>query len=146
MSALTDLPSACSDENDPVPGIRERDEISALAEALRECRKRLHRGALESTRRIATLSNEVSRLEVLNTSQRRRLELFESCLSVIETSCRLMRCGDGLDSAAEANQVRSLEQSLNAARQEYEQVAAERDALVQALGEVRLQRKHRQSA
>ena len=51
-----------------------------------------------------------------------------------------MRCDDGLDSAAEANQVRSLEQSLNAARQEYEQVAAERDALVQALGEVRLQR------
>ena len=145
MSAFTDLPSACPGENDPAQGTRERDEISALSEALRECRKRLHRG-LESTRRIATLNNEVSRLEVLNASQRRRLALFESCLSVIETSCRLMRCGDGVDSATEANQVRSLEQSLNAARQEYEQVAAERDALVQALGEVRLQRKHRQSA
>ena len=146
MSAFTDLPSPCPGENDPAQGTRERDEISALSEALRECRKRLHRGALESTRRIATLSNEVSRLEVLNASQRRRLALFESCLSVIETSCRLMRCSDAVDSATEANQVRSLEQSLNAARQEYEQVAAERDALVQALGEVRLQRKHRQSA
>ena len=83
MSAFTDLPSACPGENDPAQGTRERDEISALSEALRECRKRLHRGGLESTRRIATLSNEVSRLEVLNASQRRRLVLFESCLSVI---------------------------------------------------------------
>lgn len=116
------------------------DEFLALREALRDCRKRLHRGALESTRRIARLAGDVSRLEALNAVYCQRIERLESGVTLMEMARKLMVMREDNESLRRtAQHTWLLEKRLLDAHAEYAAVADERDQLLLELAQLRTQ-------
>lgn len=110
------------------------DEVAILRKALRESRERLHRGALESTRRIFLLSSEVTRLESLNSAYRRYLELSGEECPIVELARRLVECHEENEALRrDALRVGILEKALRDACAECDRMACERDDLAQEL-------------
>jgi predicted RNase H-like nuclease (RuvC/YqgF family) len=107
------------------------EEIQALRQALRDCRERLHRGALESTRRICALTSEVTRLENLNSAYRRRLESLGSDDPLIEMARRLVESrAENEALRKELRRVGTLEKALREVHSECSRMASERDGLL----------------
>lgn len=73
---------------DAVPSGSPDEEIRDLRQALRDSRARLRRSALDSTRRIAALNNEVSRLSAMCTNYRQQLVHYESGAAIVELGCK----------------------------------------------------------
>lgn len=116
------------------------DELAVLRQALRDCRKRLHRGALESTRRIARLTGDVSRLEALNTVYCQRIERLESGVTLMEMARKLMALSEDNESLRKtAQRAWLLEKRLVDAHAEYASVADERDQMLLELAQLRAQ-------
>lgn len=114
------------------------EEMQALRQALRDCRERLHRGALESTRRVCVLTSEVTRLENLNSAYRRRLEALCSEDPLIEMARRLVESREENDALRkQLGRVNVLEKALRDAHAECGRITSERDGL--AFEMVRLQ-------
>jgi len=110
------------------------EELQALRYALRDTRERLHRGALESTRRICALTREVTRLENLNSAYRRRLESAASDDPAIDLARRVLACRDENDVLRrEARRAGMLEKALRDAHAECARMASERDLLADAM-------------
>lgn len=110
------------------------EEFRALRRALRESRERLHRSALESTRRICALSSAVDRLEKLNSAYRQRLDLPDGGGPVAEMSRRLARYREENEALRkEACRAGMLEKALRDAHGECARMAAERDRLAEEL-------------
>ena len=108
------------------------EELRALRLALRDTRERLHRGALESTRRICALTSEVTRLENLNSAYRRRLESVASDDPVIDLARRLLACREENEALRrEARRAGMLEKALRDAHAECTRMASERDRLAE---------------
>jgi len=68
--------------------VAEAEELAALKSALRECRQRLHRGALESTRRIVALNSSVASLEALTQAQQSHIRNLEADLALVREQRR----------------------------------------------------------
>lgn len=110
------------------------EEIEDLRRALRESRMRLRRSAWESTKRIAALNNEVSRLSSLCADYRQQIIYFESGAAIVELGSKLMQLSvrnDALNSVE--HRVWTLERTIEAAHREYARLSQERDALAQEL-------------
>lgn len=110
------------------------EETQDLRRALRESRTRLRRSAWESTKQIAALNNEVSRLTELCSTYRQQITRFESGVAIVELGCKLMQLSiekDALHGAA--HRVWALERTIEAAHAEYARLSQERDALAQEL-------------
>lgn len=109
-------------------------EIDDLRRALRESRSRLRRGAWESTRQIAALNAEVSRLQMQSAADRRQLARYESGAAIIELGRKLMQLSDANHQLnGVAHRVWTLEKTVAAAHDECQRLAAARDALAQQL-------------
>ncbi|WP_153109982.1 hypothetical protein [Propionivibrio limicola] len=119
------------------PAVRQdvaSEQVQVLVEALRDCRRRLHRGALESTKRISRLMGDVSRLESLNHVYRERIQRLESGVAMVEMGRRLMLLSEDNERLANtACQVWTLEKNLHDAHAECSRIAAERDQLAAEL-------------
>jgi predicted nucleic acid-binding Zn-ribbon protein len=127
-------PSALQTAEATVKFWNSAEETQDLRRALRESRTRLRRSAWESTKQIAALNNEVSRLSELCTSYRQQLARFESGVAIVELGCKLMQLSaekDALDGVA--HQVWTLERTIEAAHAEFTRLSQERDALAQEL-------------
>lgn len=101
------------------------EELEALRVALRECRKRLYRGALESTRRIMALTHTVSCLEARYRSQLNRIKELEAELG-------RSRSAGITDLQCEGNKAHciwTLKKNLLDAHAEYALVVEERNRL-----------------
>jgi chromosome segregation ATPase len=119
--------------------VAEAGELEALRSALRECRQRLHRGALESTRRIVALNSSVASLETLTQSQQSQIRTLEADLSLLGEQRRQLLCrkdaGEQYSEAAhqqaqrDAHCVWTLKKNLADAHAEYGKLAEERDRL-----------------
>ncbi|UCV27772.1 hypothetical protein [Ferribacterium limneticum] len=110
------------------------EEIRDLRLALRESRARLRRSALESTRRIAALSNEVSRLSVLCASYRQQIFSYESGAAIVELGCKLMQLSEKNEQlSSDAHRLWTLERTIEAAHAEYSRLSRERDSLAEEL-------------
>lgn len=110
------------------------EEIEDLRRALRESRTRLRRSAWESTKRIAALNNEVSRLSSLCADYRQQMIHFESGAAIVELGSKLMQLSvknDALNSVE--HRVWTLERTIEAAHREYARLSQERDELAQEL-------------
>lgn len=106
------------------------EEIQDLRRALRESRTRLRRGAWESTRQIAGLNAEVSRLQKLCANYQHRLEGCESGAAIVELGRELVRLSDNNDRLkGVARRVLALEKSVEAAHAECLRLSIERDTL-----------------
>lgn len=114
------------------------EELWALRTALHDSRERLHRSALESTRRICALSSEVTRLEHLNSAYRRRLESMAGDDPLVDMARRLVHSREENEALKhESRRARTLEKALRDAHAECSRMASERDQL--ALEMARLQ-------
>lgn len=110
------------------------EEIEDLRRALRESRTRLRRSAWESTKRIAALNNEVSRLSSLCADYRQQMIHFESGAAIVELGSKLMQLSvqnDAFNSVE--HRVWTLERTIEAAHREYARLSQERDGLAQEL-------------
>ena len=140
--------------------VAEAGELEALKCALRECRQRLHRGALDSTRRIVALNSSVASLEALTQAQQSHIRNLEADLALVRAPRHPAGGQDGRmasDSAAladvawrdaqrqqqavheEAHRVWTLKKNLADAHAEYGQLAEERDHLALLCSELRAQ-------
>lgn len=110
------------------------EEIRDLRLALRESRARLRCSALESTRRIAALSNEVSRLSALCASYRQQIFSYESGAAIVELGCKLMQLSEKNEQlSSDAHRLWTLERTIEAAHAEYSRLSRERDSLAEEL-------------
>lgn len=117
----------------------EAAEIRDLRRALRESRLRLRRSAWQSTRQIAALNAEVSRLQALSEEQRRQLAEYASGAAIVDIGRKLMDLVEANDRLrATAQRVGLIERALAAACVERQHLAAERDALAHELHQARL--------
>lgn len=118
-------------------GIRLREpeeEIRDLRRALRDSRVRLQRSALESTRRITALNQEVNRLSVLHTICRQQLARYESGEVIVELGRKLMQLSEKNEQLrSDAHRVWTLERTIEAAHAEYFRLSQERDELAEQL-------------
>lgn len=116
------------------------EENRDLRLALREGRARLRRSALESTRRIAALNNEVSRLSALCASYRQQLVRYESGVAIVELGCKLMQLSEKNEQlSSDAHRLWTLERTIEAAHAEYSRLSRERDSLAEELSLSRLE-------
>jgi len=110
------------------------EEIMALRHALRSSHDRLRQCALESTQRICSLTNELTRLEQLNASYVKKLEVFENENPLDGMTRCLESCRRENEQLREHNQrVRMLEKALADAQAECQRIAIERDNLASQL-------------
>lgn len=124
-------------ERAPAP-VAINDELASLRKALRDCRERLRRGALESTQRICVLTSELTRMENLNSVYRRRLDELSSDEALVDLARRLIQYREENERLRrDVCRIGVLEKALRDAHAECERMAVERDSL--ALELVRLQ-------
>lgn len=112
--------------------VSQTEELEALRGALRECRTRLYRGALESTRRIMALSHTVSCLEARNRSQLNRIRELEAEVDRNRSSGIADVPGEG----NEAHCIWTLKKNLLDAHAEYALVVEERNRLAAKCAEL----------
>jgi hypothetical protein len=125
--------------------LAEADELTALRSALRECRQRLHRAALESTRRIVALNSSVASLEALARSQQLRISHLEADLALAADQAPHPDRQNGnaapfseamrQQAQRDAHSVWTLKKNLADAHAEYGRLAEERDRLALLCGE-----------
>lgn len=123
------------------PSCDEKMEIEDLRRALRDSRNRLRNSAWQSTRQLSLLNAEVSNLQVHCAKQEARLEHYASGVAIIQLGQELMRLAVNNERLKEgAQRVSWLEKMLQVAHGDYQQLAAERDALVRELAQVKGER------
>lgn len=98
---------------------------------MRDTRERLHRGALESTRRICALTSEVTRLENLNSAYRRRLESVASDDPVIDLARRLLACREENEALRREARRAGMLKGVARCHAECTRMASERDRLAE---------------
>ena len=118
--------------------VSEADELEFLKSALRESRKRLHRSALESTKKVMALSCEIASLEAANRSFQLRIQSLEPVAAESDRDGALARLREENQLLrGEARRAWALEKTLVAAHGEYARLAEERDDLALACAELR---------
>lgn len=113
---------------------REEGEAEEIHGSLVALRRERDFDLRTSVRRIAALSDEVARLRALCEEQRQQIVAYASGEAIVSLGRRLMAlsaANDGLREAAE--RARTLQALLDATRDEYRRLAAERDTLAAAL-------------
>lgn len=117
------------------------EEIEDLRRALRESRRRLRRGAWESTRQIMLLNGEIARLQARCEDYRNQVVRHESGVAIVELGRELMRLVENNERLkGTAHRMWTLEKKLAAAHAECRRLAQERDELADALYSLRQSR------